>query len=241
MIAKVAIISLIIVFIASGLTGCIEQSGVKIPVKEEMPGYTQGWNDGKQLGFTTGFVCYLREHNLSEEQVNYNVDMTPKQEQLAGYDLGERQGYSSAWGYGYDSAMSVYEPDKWDEMGYILPSNRTATDFYAGLGYDISLYKTGGLTDVLKEGCEQAKTINTTSEVEDITYKSKATNSTAVTYGKEADGYINYKDCIYDVAASGEKDAVMGGDSEVEVITYKVQDTKKNKDLLEVVEVEVRN
>jgi hypothetical protein len=212
MMKKLAFLTLILVFLAGGVMGCIDQSVPEIPTKEEMPGYSQGWSDGKQRGFTTGYVAYLRANNLSEEGVNYDMELTPKAEQLQGYSLGEQQGYNAAWGYGYDSAMSVYEPVKWDEMGYIVPGNETATDFYAGLGYDINEYKTGGLTDVLKEGTDQAKGLKAVnvksgdSEVEVITYKSKATNSTAVTYGKEADGYINYKDCIYDVVVTGDGD-----------------------------------
>lgn len=206
MMKKLAFITLIFVFIAGGVTGCIEQASPEIPTKEEMPGYSQGWTDGKLRGFTTGYVAYLRANNLSEDQVNYDVELTPKAEQLQGYELGEQQGYKVSWGYGYDMAISLYEPVKWDEMGYIQPGNETATDFYEGLGYDITLYKGGDLTDVLKQGTDQAKTpMNKAQLVDSIAKEAKAVN---------------------------------GGDSEVEVITYKSKGI--DPELVEVVEVEVR-
>jgi hypothetical protein len=104
--------------------------------------------------------------------------------------------------------QSVPEIPAKEEMGYIQPGNETATDFYSGLGYDINEYKTGGLTEPQEEnkGVKAVNVKSGDSEAEVITYKSKAANNTAVTYGKEADGYINYKDCIYDVVVTGDGD-----------------------------------
>jgi hypothetical protein len=65
------------------------------------------------------------------------------------------------------------------------------------------------------------------SEVEVITYK--AANGTCVTYGKEADGFINYKDCVYDVVVTGDPELVEI--VEVEVRDLKVVKFKAGSDL----------
>jgi hypothetical protein len=148
---NLALIGLLIVVIGGCSMGCIDQTGPVIPSVNEMEGYSMGWEDGRQMGFITGYVAYLRANNLTEDHIDYNIETTPQEERAPGYDLGEQQGYKAAWGYGYDASMSVYKSEKWYELGYILLPNETTEDFYKNMGYD--------LTNVLKKGSDQTKGI----------------------------------------------------------------------------------